>query len=589
MSIKQEVESPIVDNHSQISNETVLPNIQIPNETVLPDIQTSTNLEENEVINLGPRNRNPPSRYNPETGLWTKPTADNMHLDIEEVNTVMIPSNRHSESIVIEAKNKELDNWRNFEVMDEVQDIGQKTISTRWVVSEKDNPDNSKNVKARLVIWGFEEDEQLQVDSPTVSKVTFRLGLAIAANEGWCPETIDIKGAFLQGKLIEREVYVEPPPEVKKLGLIWRLRKTAYGLCDAAREWHISLVKELVSLGCKQSELDKAAFSYYDESNVLQGIVLIHVDDIICAGGHNFKSKVVRGIVDKFQVGKHQRGSFKYVGIEVDHEIGSIRISQRQYVDEMIEIDFDNASRNKNELLSPHETKQLRALTGQILWVSSQTRLDACFDALELSMERNKGTIETLKRANKVVRKLKHQHYSLLYQKLGHAKDFEIYVYADASYANLPDQVSSAGGHVIILKCRDSMKCSVIDWSSSKIKRVIDNTLASETISMKLAVESAIYIGHLINEFYNDSFQNNPIPVFSFTDNRSLEEAARSTKQVSGKRLRIDLAELKRILESKELQDMRWCESKDQLADGLTKKGVLMNRLLAVAEKGHLI
>ena len=147
--------------------------------------------------------------------------------------------------------------------------------------------------------------------------------------------------------MIEREVYVEPPPDVKKIGLIWRLRKTAYGLCDAAREWHISLVKELVSLGCKQSELDKAAFRYYDDSNVLQGIVLIHVDDIICAGGDNFKSKVVRGIVDKFQVGKHQRGSFKYVGIEVDHEIGSIRISQRQYVDEMIEIDFDNASRKK--------------------------------------------------------------------------------------------------------------------------------------------------------------------------------------------------------------------------------------------------
>ena len=51
--------------------------------------------------------------------------------------------------------------------MDEVHDKkGQKTISTRWVVSERDNPNNSKNVKARLVILGFEEDEQLQVDSP---------------------------------------------------------------------------------------------------------------------------------------------------------------------------------------------------------------------------------------------------------------------------------------------------------------------------------------------------------------------------------------------------------------------------------------
>ena len=67
-----------------------------------------------------------------------------------------------------------------------------------------------------------------------------------------------------------------------------------------------------------------------------------------------------------------------------------------------------------------------------------------------------------MKRANKVVRKLKHEHHSILYPKLGSAKDFEIYVYADASYANLPDQVSSAGGHLIVLKCKDNFKCSVI-------------------------------------------------------------------------------------------------------------------------------
>ena len=350
----------------------------------------------------------------------------------------------------------------------------------------------------------------------------------------------------------------------------------------------MSLVKELISFGCKQSELDKASFRYYNQSGSLQGIVLIHVDDIMCAGGKEFESKVVQGIINKFKVGKHQRRSFKYVGIEVDHQAEGIRISQRQYIDEMCEIDFDNINRDKNDLLSRHETKQLRALTGQILWASSQTRLDACFDALELSMERNKGTLETLKRANKVVRKLKHQHHSVLYPKLGSAKDFEIYIYADASYANLPDQVSSAGGHLIILKCKDNVKCSVIDWSSSKLKRIVDNTLASETISMKLAVESAIYIGHLLNEFYNDCFQNNPIPVFSFTDNRSLEEAARSTKQVAGKRLRIDLAEIKRLLDTGELNDMRWCEAKYQLADGLTKKGVMMKNLLTVAENGCL-
>jgi hypothetical protein len=146
----------------------------------------------------------------------------------------------------------------------------------------------------------------------------------------------------------------------------------------------MSLVKELLALGCKQSELDKAAFRYYNEAKTLEGFVLIHVDDIISAGSNDFKSKVVKGILSRFQVGKYKSGSFKYVGIEVDHNCDGIRISQRQYIDELCEIDIDN-DRTKHDPLNKQETKKLRALTGQILWVSSQTRLDACYDALELS------------------------------------------------------------------------------------------------------------------------------------------------------------------------------------------------------------
>ena len=43
-----------------------------------------------------------------------------------------------------------------------------------------------------------------------------------------------IKSAFLQGKPVERDVYLNPPKEVhtKK---IWKLHTTVYGLGDAPR------------------------------------------------------------------------------------------------------------------------------------------------------------------------------------------------------------------------------------------------------------------------------------------------------------------------------------------------------------------
>ena len=38
---------------------------------------------------------------------------------------------------VIEAKEIELQSWRENSVLEEVEDMGQKAISTRWIVTEK--------------------------------------------------------------------------------------------------------------------------------------------------------------------------------------------------------------------------------------------------------------------------------------------------------------------------------------------------------------------------------------------------------------------------------------------------------------------
>ena len=97
-------------------------------------------------------------------------------------------------------------------------------------------------MKARLVIRGFEEDEKGPVDLPTASKSSMRIFFVVCANNNWLCETMDIKAAFLQGKEIERDIYVKSLAEAKKED-IWKLNKVAYGLCDASRQWYFS-VKE---------------------------------------------------------------------------------------------------------------------------------------------------------------------------------------------------------------------------------------------------------------------------------------------------------------------------------------------------------
>ena len=100
--------------------------------------------------------------------------------------------------------------------------------------------ERQKGAKARLVAHGFEEEDQVPSDSPTPAKSTLRTVLAIIAIEGWIIETIDIEAAFLQSCTIDRNVFIVPPPEATQDGIIWKLKKTVYGLDDASREWFLS-------------------------------------------------------------------------------------------------------------------------------------------------------------------------------------------------------------------------------------------------------------------------------------------------------------------------------------------------------------
>ena len=158
---------------------------------------------------------------------------------------VFIPANRHEEPEVVHAKNLELENWKKMEVVDCVEDRGQRRISTRWVVTEKQHPDGTRRPKTRLVVRGYEECENLQKDAPTASKTSLRVAFGLPTDNNWDIETIDIKAAFLQSQQIKRGVNVTRPKEAQLDKTIWRLRKLVYGLVDAARTWFRSLKDEL--------------------------------------------------------------------------------------------------------------------------------------------------------------------------------------------------------------------------------------------------------------------------------------------------------------------------------------------------------
>ena len=73
--------------------------------------------------------------------------------------------------------------------------------------------------------------------------------IAIAANENFTIRALDVTNAYLQGKPLEREVFVEPPKDLKKPGVIWKLKKTVYGLNDGSRAFYKAIDEDLIRMG----------------------------------------------------------------------------------------------------------------------------------------------------------------------------------------------------------------------------------------------------------------------------------------------------------------------------------------------------
>ena len=163
----------------------------------------------------------------------------------------MVPKDQYKKLEIQAAMKAEIVKFKDFEAYTEVIDEGQRSIPIRWVITEQKDYGKNQPYNARLCIREDLEKgkENIRADSPTASKETLKLALLIAANEGFEVKCADIKSAFLQGKRLEREIFVKPPPEANADGKLWLLLQGAYGILDGGRLFYLRLAEELKQLG----------------------------------------------------------------------------------------------------------------------------------------------------------------------------------------------------------------------------------------------------------------------------------------------------------------------------------------------------
>ena len=385
-----------------------------------------------------------------------------------------------------------------------------KPVSNKWVFVRKyDKNGNLQKYKARLVARGFSQIPGMDYNetfSPVVRLETIRAILALAVAENWEIQQMDVKGAYLNGKLKE-EIYMDQPDGFSDgTSRLCRLIKTLYGLKQSGREWNEELDNKLGGIKFDRLHSDPCVYIRRNGNSI--EIITIWVDDLLLFT--NSKEQMVklkddlRGLFDITDLGEPN----KLVGLEFtrDRERGTLTIRQTKYIESILErYGMHDANPVSTPLdpsikLEPKEPNteplfqfgNFASLTGSLMYAAIGTRPDIAYAVNKLCSFNNNPDLAHWTAAKRVLRYLKGtKELGIAYRRKGNQGEF--YGYADASFATNHD-LSSTSGNVFLLNG------GAITWSSKRETTPALSTAEAEFTSMARAEKDVIWLRNLYTE-----------------------------------------------------------------------------------------
>ncbi|GJW00109.1 putative ribonuclease H-like domain-containing protein, partial [Tanacetum coccineum] len=150
-----------------------------------------------------------------------------------------------------------------------------KAIGTKWVyINKKDERGVVVINKARLVAQGYRQEEGIDYDEvfSHVARIeAIRIFLAFASYMGFIVYQMNVKSAFLYGK-IDEKVYVSQPPgfvDPKFPRKVYKVVKALYGLHQAPKAWYATLSTFLLKSGYRRGTIDKTLFIKKDKNDIM--------------------------------------------------------------------------------------------------------------------------------------------------------------------------------------------------------------------------------------------------------------------------------------------------------------------------------
>jgi Reverse transcriptase (RNA-dependent DNA polymerase) len=444
---------------------------------------------------------------------------------------------------------------------------GHKVIPTKWVFDPK--------LRARLVACGnFEKKTDVETFAAVVNMTMVKIFLTVVAILNLECYQFDFEGAFLNGIMDQRSVFVRQPPGFGDgTNRVYRLLKTLYGLRDSPLVWFREATKLMRKAGFEPLASEACVFVNKDKSVW----IVLYVDDMAIAA-------VTKDLIDSVacQLGSvftlTPLGEVKtFLGIQLvrNRKLRTISINQEPYIDRILgrkgwtnlngvgsPLDVHIKIHTSMEELDPSEKEEYLELVGSAQWIANNTRPDLSYAANFLGRHREKPTCQHLYQIKRVWRYLRGtKNLGLTLGGEQTLRDLDLWLHCDASWADDPATRRTTAGHIVYIGN------SPIKWQSKQQDIVTLSTTEAEFINMSTAGRDMLWIKRLLRDI------NVPIlkvPAIGTDSMNALRAAESPQENMSTRHVDVRYKWIKEKVRNGELT-LNWVETQNMKADGLTK------------------
>ena len=352
----------------------------------------------------------------------------------------------------------------------------------------------------------------------------------------------------------------------------------------------------------------------------LRMIVSAHVDDLKGGASKKDAENFLAFLNKKFGTCKSEWNKFAHTGVEHERLADGIFCHQFSYAQQLNAMSHPRGDQTSEDLVDEEMHEAYSSLLGGVAWLAL-TRADVAVWTQALQRRGHAPRHVDCYRLNKVLSWIKRHPLGIMYRRI-ECERVRILGFTDAAYKTQPDDNTALAlrGLAVLLAPDDTvstqawekqeiiqhavakpMMIHLLSWTVRKLKRVVRSTFAAELNALIDTIESLLLLQLMLHQCYcgtDESAEELLIkqdygklypPIDIFVDAKSVTEAI-SAKEVctpSEQSLKVHLITIRDRLLRGLLRTISWTDTRDMVADALTK-GTIERTMIEDVMKGGL-